>query len=222
MNILIIEDQKDIVDFLQKGLVSEHHNVEVAYDGETGLEMTTEEDYDLIILDIMLPKIDGLKICRKLRSWGQNTPIIMLTAKDTVEDKINGLDAGADDYLIKPFSFSELLARIRALSRRNKQYTTKKLGVADLELNPESYEVTRGKKNIALSATEFKLLKYLLENKNRVLSKIKILENVWGYHFDPGSNVVDVYIKFLRNKVDSDFKLKLIKTVRGVGYKICV
>ena len=175
--------------------------MDVAYDGEEGLFRAEEGNYDLIILDIMLPVLDGITICKKLRGQGKTLPIIMLTAKDTVEDRVQGLDAGADDYLTKPFSFAELLARIRALSRRHQPKKTELLKVGDLTLDAESLNVRRGKKDIALSPTEFKLLKYLMQNQNRVLSKSLILENIWGYDFSPESNIVDVYIKYLRDKI---------------------
>ena len=221
MRILLIEDEKKIVSFIRSGLRSEGYTVDVAYDGEEGLFRAEDEDYDLIILDIMLPVIDGITICKKLRSAGKNLPIIMLTAKDTVEDRVRGLDAGADDYLTKPFSFSELLARIRALSRRRQPIKSEALKAGDLTLDTESLLIKRGKKEISLSPTEFKLLKYLLQNKNRVISKTLILENIWGYDFSPESNIVDVYIKYLRDKIDKGFKKGLIQTVHGMGYKIC-
>jgi len=221
MKILIIEDEKKVVSFIKNGLKSEGFTVETAFDGEEGLFKAKEENYDLIILDIMLPKIDGVSLCKELRKSGKNLPIIMLTARDAVEDRIAGLNAGADDYLTKPFSFAELLARIHALSRRTPTLSSQAMQLADLMLDPAAYSVTRGKKRIELSPTEFKLLKYLLENPGRILSKTMLLEMVWGYDFSPESNIVDVYIKYLRDKVDKGFKKKLIQTVRGVGYKIC-
>lgn len=220
MKILIVEDEKKVTSFIKKGLKSEGYAVDDAPDGETGLFLAQEGEYDLIVLDLMLPKLDGLTICRKLRSAGKRMPIIMLTAKDTVDDRVGGLDAGADDYLTKPFSFAELLARIRALTRRHHGDESLRLTVGDLTLDPASHEVARGGKNILLSATEFKLLKYMMQNATRVLSKTLLLENVWGYDFSPESNIVDVYIKYLRDKIDKN-KKKLIQTVHGVGYKIC-
>jgi DNA-binding response OmpR family regulator len=221
MKILIIEDEKKIVSFIKSGLQSEGHTADAAYDGEDGLYRAEEADYDLIILDIMLPIIDGITLCKKLRFAGRTMPIIMLTAKDTVEDRVKGLDAGADDYLTKPFSFAELLARVKALSRRHSGKKSEMLKAGDLTLEPETYIVRRGKKEINLSPTEFKLLKYLMENQKRVLSKTLILENIWGYDFSPESNIVDVYIKYLRDKIDKGFKKSLIQTVHGVGYRIC-
>lgn len=221
MKILIIEDEKKVVSFIKSGLKSEGFTVETAYDGEEGLFKAKEDDYDLIVLDIMLPKMDGISLCKELRKAGKNLPIIMLTARDAVEDRIAGLNAGADDYLTKPFSFAELLARIQALSRRSTNISQPRLQLADLTLDPDAYLVMRGKKQIDLSPTEFKLLKYLMENSGRLLSKTILLEKVWGYDFSPESNIVDVYIKYLRDKIDHGFKKKLLQTVRGVGYKIC-
>lgn len=221
MKVLLIEDEKKVASFVKSGLRSEGLTVETANDGEEGLFKAQQEQYEIIILDIILPKVDGLTICKKLRAGGKTMPIIMLTARDSVEDRVKGLDAGADDYLTKPFSFAELLARVRALTRRHKGTSAEKLKAGDLTLDPGSFEVERAGKRITLSATEFKLLKYLLANAGRVVSKILILENVWGYDFSPESNVVDVYIKYLRDKVDRGFKKSLIETVRGIGYKLC-
>ncbi len=221
MKVLIIEDEKKIVSFIRKGFKSEGFTVDAAFDGDEGLFKATDGDYDIIILDIMLPQMDGITLCKKLRSSGKTVPIIMLTAKDAVEDRVAGLNAGADDYLTKPFSFAELLARVRALTRRGAAGKSATFSVDDLALDPDSHTVRRGKKTIDLSPTEFKFLSYLMQNKNKVLSKTLILENVWGYDFSPESNVVDVYIKYLRDKVDKGFKKNLIQTVHGVGYKIC-
>lgn len=220
MKILIIEDEKRISAFIQKGLKAEHFTVETAFDGEEGLFMAQEGDYDAVILDIMLPEMDGITVCKKLRAAGKMFPVIMLTAKDSVEEKIAGLDAGADDYMTKPFSFAELLARIKALTRR-KGEATGILKVGGLSLEADAFEVKRDKNNIALSATEFKLLKFLMERSPRPVSKTKILEEVWGYDFSPESNIVDVYIKYLRDKIDKGFKEPLLHTIRGIGYKIC-
>jgi len=221
VNILIVEDEKKVVSFLKKGLASEGYAVDIARDGEEGLFMAKEGDYDVVILDIMLPQKDGISVCRELRAAGKNFPIIMLTAKDAVEDRVRGLEAGADDYLTKPFSFAELLARVRALIRRHKGTAEIILKIADLSLDPGTHEVKRGGRLIPLSATEFRLLKYLMENSKRVVYRSQILENVWGYDFDPESNIVEVYIKYLRNKIDRGFKKSLIKTVPGVGYRVC-
>ena len=221
MKILIIEDEKKIVSFIKNGLRSEGYTVDAAFDGEEGLYKAEEGNYDLIVLDVKLPLLDGFSLLKQLRAKGKNTPVIMLTARDAVEDKVEGLNLGADDYLTKPFSFEELLARIKALTRRKQAKTSNLLKVDDLTLDTEYLAVKRGKKEINLSPTEFKLLKYLMENKSRVLSKTLILENVWGYDFSPESNIVDVYIKYLRDKIDKGSKKSLIQTVHGMGYKIC-
>lgn len=221
MKILIIEDEKKIASFIQKGLRSESFTVDSAFDGEEGLFLAEEGHYDLVILDIILPKLDGISICKRLRSSGKTFPIILLTAKDSVKDRVEGLNAGADDYLTKPFSFEELLARIKALSRRSKVIQPQSLRVGDLILNLDTHEAKHGKKEIALSATEFKLLQYLMQNHNHLVTKTQILEKVWGYAFDPQSNIVEVYIKYLRDKIDKGNKKSLIQTVHGVGYKIC-
>ena len=221
MKILLVEDEKKVANFVRSGLKSEGFTVDLAADGEEGLFLARDGDFDLIVLDILLPKLDGITLCKKLRAEGKTVPIIMLTAKDSVEDRVRGLDAGADDYLTKPFSFAELLARARALTRRHKAAGEEKLAVGDLTLDPETFEVERGGKKLALSATEFRLLKYLMENSSHVVTKTLILENVWGYDFSPESNVVDVYIKYLRDKIDKGFKISFIKTVRGIGYRLC-
>jgi DNA-binding response OmpR family regulator len=221
MKILLVEDEKKVANFVRSGLKSEGFTVDLAGDGEEGLFLARDGDFDLIVLDILLPKLDGITLCKKLRAEGKTVPIIMLTAKDSVEDRVRGLEAGADDYLTKPFSFAELLARARALTRRHKAAGEEKLAVGDLTLDPETFEVERGGKNISLSATEFRLLKYLMENSSHVVTKTLILENVWGYDFSPESNVVDVYIKYLRDKIDKGFKISFIRTVRGIGYRLC-
>jgi heavy metal response regulator len=218
MRILIVEDDKKIAGFIKKGLTEEHYAVDVAYDGEVGAYRAQANNYDLIILDIMLPKKDGIEVCRELRNKNIIAPIIMLTAKDTIEDKIEGLDEGADDYLTKPFSFEELLARVRALLRRTQKYKTKTLKVADLELDPVTRKVTRAGKNITLTGKEYALLEYLMRNKERVLTETMITEHVWDMNFDPLTNVVNVYIHHLRQKIDKDFDKKLIHTIRGAGY----
>jgi heavy metal response regulator len=218
MRILIVEDDKKIAGFIKKGLTEEHYAVDVAYDGEVGAYRAQANNYDLIILDIMLPKKDGIEVCRELRNKNIIAPIIMLTAKDTIEDKIEGLDEGADDYLTKPFSFEELLARVRALFRRTQKYKAKTLKVADLELDPVTRKVTRAGKNITLTGKEYALLEYLMRSKERVLTETMITEHVWDMNFDPLTNVVNVYIHHLRQKIDKDFDKKLIHTIRGAGY----
>jgi heavy metal response regulator len=220
MTVLIVEDEVKITRFIKKGLELEHYTVEVAYDGKEALDKAIINSYDLIILDIMIPKIDGIKVCKKLRQEKIDTPIIMLTAKDTIEDKIKGLDAGADDYLIKPFSFGELIARARALLRREKTVKSTKLKVADLELNPASHEVYRGSKEITLSSKEYKLLNYMMRRPGQICTRTMIGEHIWGYNFTDDSNIIDVYISYLRSKVDKGFKNRLIHTIRDVGYKI--
>ena len=220
MRILVIEDDVDLAQFLRKGLEEERHTVEVAADGETGLMLAVDESYDLLIVDVMLPKVDGLTLCRRLRERGNRSPILLLTARDSVEDKVAGLDAGADDYLTKPFAFTELVARIRALLRRGGPHIGSRLKAKDLEMDPASRRVWRAGKEITLTSKEFSLLEFLLRNRDIVLTRTAILERVWGLNYDPMTNVVDVYIRSLRVKIDRDFALPLIATVRGVGYKL--
>jgi heavy metal response regulator len=220
MTILVVEDELKITRFIKKGLEMEHYTVDVAYDGPEGLEKAEINNYDLIIMDIMLPKMDGIEVTRKLREAKVETPVIMLTARDTVDDRIKGLDAGADDYLIKPFAFGELLARIRALLRREKSVANTKLQVADLILDPATHEVYRGGKEIKLSSKEYRLLDYMMRRPGNVCTRTMIGEHIWGYNFTDDSNVIDVYISYLRRKIDHGFKDKLIHTVRDVGYKI--
>lgn len=220
MRILLVEDDRHIVRFLKQGLEEEGYVVEVACDGEEGLNLARDEEFDLIILDILLPKIDGFVVCQKLREVGNATPILMLTAKDDVEDRVRGLDLGADDYLVKPFAFEELLARIRALIRRHKNAKGVLLQVGDLTINLLTREVKRGDKTIELTTREFELLKFLAHHPGRVFTRTQLLEHVWKYDFEYSSNIVDVYIRYLREKVDKPFDRKLIHTVRGVGYKL--
>lgn len=220
MTILVVEDEIKITRFIKKGLEMEHYTVETAYDGKEGLEKAEINNYDLIILDIMLPKLDGIEVCRKIREARVETPIIMLTARDTVDDRVRGLDAGADDYLIKPFAFGELVARIRALLRREKTVKTTSLKIADLVLNPATHEVHRAGKEINLSSKEYRLLDYMMRRPANVCTRTMIGEHIWGYNFKDDSNVIDVYISYLRRKIDNGFKNKLIHTVRDVGYKI--
>ncbi len=220
MTILVVEDEIKISRFIKKGLEMEQHTVDTAYDGEEGLEKAELNSYDIIILDIMIPKINGIEVCKKLRENKVETPIIMLTAKDTVDDRIKGLDAGADDYLIKPFAFGELVARIRALLRREKTVKTTRLQIDDLILDPATHEIYRGDKEIQLSSKEYKLLDYMMRRPNHVCTRTMIGEHIWGYNFTDDSNVIDVYISYLRKKIDTGFKNRLIHTVRDVGYKI--
>ena len=217
MRILLVEDEKNVAAFIKKGLEEEAYTVDVAEDGPEGLLMATEANFDLIILDVMLPGINGIELCKTLRAKGINKPILMLTAVDSVERKVEGLESGADDYLVKPFAFSELIARIKALLRRTSDIVSE-LSLDDLRIDLLARRVYRGKREIILTHKEFSLLEYLLRNKDRILSRTQIIENVWGYDFTPGTNIVDVHIKSLREKVDAGFKRKLIHTVRGTGY----
>jgi DNA-binding response OmpR family regulator len=221
MKILIVEDEDKIAQFIQSGLKSEGYAVDRAADGEEGFFMLTETDYDLVVLDLRLPKMDGMQLCRMARKAGKRMPIIMLTARDSVEDRVAGLDAGADDYLTKPFSFEELVARVRALGRRYTPVSQHALKVGDLEISFETHRVIRGNKDIKLSSTEFRLLRFLAENTHRVVSRALILEKVWGFDFSPESNIVEVYINYLRDKIDKGCDIPLIRTIHGVGYRLC-
>jgi len=217
MRILLVEDETNVASFLKKGLEEEFYTVDVAEDGAEGFGMATSKEYDCIILDVMLPEISGIEICKKLRNTNVKTPILMLTALDSVGNKVEGLESGADDYLTKPFAFSELLARIRALLRRAPD-SLSELTLNDLRIDLLSRRVFRGDQEIFLTQKGFAILEYFLRNKGRVLSRTQIIENIWGYNFDPNTNVVDVHIKFLREKIDKGFNKKLIHTVRGSGY----
>jgi len=218
MRILVVEDERKVANFIKKGLEEEHYSVDTAHDGETGLYMAEVNEYDLIVLDLMIPKIDGLEVLRKIRGNKNNVPILVLTAKDSVEDIVKGLDAGCDDYLTKPFEFIEFLARIRALLRREKIDKEPLLKIADLTLSLVTHKVTRKGKEIELTSKEYALLEYFMRNPNKVLTRTMISEHVWDYHFDSLTNVVDVYVNYLRKKIDKDFEPKLIQTIRGVGY----
>lgn len=220
MKILIIEDEKKVATFLKKGLEAEYFSVDLATDGRHGLEHALISDYDLLICDLMLPLMDGISIVKELRKEKINTPILLLTAKSKVQDKIEGLDAGADDYLTKPFAFEELLARVRALLRRKENEKSLILKAADLRLDTQSHHVYRKDVQIELTPKEYAILEYLLRNKNRVISRQKLTEHVYEYNFDPDTNVIDVYINKLRNKIDKDFSPILLKTIRGIGYSI--
>lgn len=220
MNILIVEDEQKVAAFIKKGLEVHGFEVEVAFDGQIGLRKGQSHSYDLIILDVNLPIINGFEVCKQLRESNIKTPILMLTALGTTKDKVMGFDLGADDYLVKPFEFEELLARVKALIKRARAAplleTT--LKVADLELNSESKVVTRNGKTIELTAKEFLLLEYLMRNKGKVLSRADIAEKIWDISFDTGTNVIDLYIFYLRKKIDKDFTSKLIHTQVGMGY----
>ena len=218
MRILIVEDEKKIADFIKRGLKEEGYAVDVAYDGEEGQFLAKTNEYDLVLLDLMLPKLDGLTLCRALRKSGILVPIIMVTAKDTIEDKVIGLDSGADDYITKPFAFEELLARIRAVFRKKSAAKSSTLQIADLSLDPVTHKVSRGGKNIILTTKEHALLEYLMRNAGKVITRTMISEHVWDADFDTFTNVIDVYINYLRKKIDTGYKNKLIQTVRGRGY----
>jgi len=217
MRILVVEDELKVASFIKKGLQEEAYAVDVANDGAEGLSLIEMNVYDAVILDLMLPKRNGIEVMQEIRSKKLNVPVIMLTARDTLADKVMGLDAGADDYLTKPFAFQELLARLRSLLRRGKAEITM-LKAGDLTLDPATRRVKRGEVELSLTAKEFSLLEYMMRNVNKPLSRTTLSEHVWDINFDRMTNVVDVYINFLRNKVDKDFDKKLIHTVRGVGY----
>jgi len=221
--ILLVEDDQRIVDFVQRGLKAEGYAVDVARSGLEAVALGTEGQFQAIILDLGLPDLNGIQVCEQLRSVGVDTPILMLTARDTVQDKVTGLRSGADDYMTKPFAFEELLARIEVMMRRrggDNKSDTRELQIADLVLNGETHEVRRGDTLIDLTPKEFALLECFMRAPGKVLSRTRILEQVWGYSADPLTNVVDVYIRQLRRKIDDSFDLKLLKTVRGFGYKL--
>jgi heavy metal response regulator len=218
MRLLVVEDEKKVASFIKKGLEEEGYAVDLAADGETGLMMGLDGVHDLIILDVNLPRMDGLSVLQELRKKKVTTPVLLLTVKATIEDKVLGLDSGADDYLTKPFAFQELLARVRALLRRRAEADSPLLQVADLALDPATRFVSRGDEKIELTAKEFALLAYFMRNPGRVLTRTMIAEHVWDYDFDPMTNVIDVYVNYLRKKIDAGREAKLIHTVRGVGY----
>jgi DNA-binding response OmpR family regulator len=221
MRILLVEDEHRIAQAVKEGLEQESYAVDVCFDGEDGYNTAGADDYDLIILDVMMPGLDGFEVCRRLRKDGIHAPVLMLTAKDQTRDVVSGLDSGADDYLAKPFSFEILLARIRALLRRPHEVATEVLRAGDLSLDPASHQVARGGTLIGLSAKEYAILEYLLRNQGRVLSKHNIMTHVWDFDADILPNNVEVFITYLRAKVDKPFKQpNLIQTVRGFGYKI--
>ena len=220
MRILIVEDERRLSNVIKKGFVEDGFAVDQAFDGEEGQYLAEGEQYDLIVLDIMLPKMDGLQLCKELRKKNIKTPILMLTAKSTTEDKVAGLDSGADDYITKPFSFVEFRSRVHALIRRSHQETSPTLKIEDLEVDPLKHIVKRGEKTINLTPKEFAVLELLLRHRGEVVSRTMIIEHVWDYNFDGMSNVVDVFVVALRKKIDFGAKKKLIQTIHGVGYKI--
>ena len=218
MRILVVEDEKKVASFIKKGLEEEFFSVDAVYNGKEGLELASTEEYDLIILDVMIPYIDGITVTRELRKRKIITPILLLTVKDSINDKVEGLDAGADDYLTKPFAFEELTARVRALMRRGEAQKSSVLSVADLKVDLTSRSGLRSCHEIILTQKEFSILEYLLRNKNHIVSRVRLIEHVYDYHFDTETNVIDVYINKLRTKIDQGFDKKLIHTVRGSGY----
>ncbi len=222
MRVLIVEDEQRLSSVIKKGLTEDGFAVDVAFNGEDGLYLAETETYDAIVLDIMLPKIDGLEVCRHLRSQSIRTPILMLTAKTTIEDKVAGLDNGADDYMTKPFAFTELRSRIHAILRRSSGGAALQLAIADLLVDPMKHTVVRSGKKILLTPKEFAILELLLRHQDEVVTRTMITEHVWDYNFEGMSNVVDVFVGSLRRKLDRKFSPKLIHTIHGVGYKISV
>lgn len=220
MRILLVEDERRLANIVKKGLTEEGFAVDIAYDGEEGQYLAQSETYDLILLDITLPKVDGITICKNLRKRNIKTPILMLTARSTLEDKVFGLDSGADDYITKPFAYLELRSRIHALIRRSKQESSPVLRILDLEFDPIRHIVKRAGNIITLTPKEFSVLELLLRHKDEVVSRTMIIEHVWDYNFDSMSNVVDVFVAAIRRKVDKGAKVRLIHTLHGVGYKI--
>jgi len=222
MRVLVVEDSRRLAGIVKRGLLEEGYAVDNAYDGEEAEYMAESTPFDLIVLDIMLPKKDGITVCRDLRAKKVNTPILMLTAKDSVEDKVTGLDSGADDYLVKPFAFSELLARLRALLRREVLPKVQKLQIGELALDPQSREVWRNGDRVDLTAKEYAIIEYFMRRPNAVVTRTMLGESVWDYEFDGLSNIIDVYVRRLRRKIDRDGQESLIQTVRGAGYRLRV
>jgi len=220
MRLLVVEDTARMAELLRRGLIEEGHAVDLVANGEEAIWMGTENPYDAIVLDLMLPDADGLEVCRRLRAGGQWAPVLMLTARDALADRVAGLDAGADDYLTKPFSFAELLARLRALRRRGGEPRPSVLAVGDLTLDPAAHEVRRGRTQVALTPKEFALLEELMRHPGQVLSRTHLIEHVWDFAFEGDSNVIEVYIRYLREKIDRPFARRSIETVRGAGYRL--
>jgi heavy metal response regulator len=220
MRILVVEDEKKVAGFIQRGLEEEGYSVDVAYDGEEGVQKAEVQTYDVILMDIMMPKKDGLAAIKELREKQIHTPVLCLTARDSVDDKVTGLDIGADDYLAKPFSFAELVARCRALIRRGSADRGAEIYFADLRLDPVAHKVWRSDTEIELTSKEYALMEYFMRHPNQPLTRAMIAENVWDYTFDSFTNIIDVYVNYLRNKIDRDYDKKLIHTVRGQGYML--
>ena len=222
MRVLVVEDSRRLAGIIKRGLLEEGYAVDNAYDGEEAEYMAETTPFEVIVLDIMLPKKDGVAVCRDLRAKNVNTPILMLTAKDSVEDKVTGLDSGADDYMVKPFAFSELLARIRALLRREVLPKTQKFQVGELSLDPQSREVWRNGSQLELTAKEYAILEYFMRRPNAVVTRTMLGESVWDYEFDGLSNIIDVYVRRIRRKIDREGQASMIQTVRGAGYRLRV
>jgi len=220
MRILVVEDEARMASLVKRGLEEEGYAVDIAGNGEDGVWLGTENPYDAVVLDVLLPDIDGFEVCRRLRAAGRWAPILMLTARDAVPDRVRGLDAGADDYLTKPFSYSELLARLRALLRRGSHERPAALTVGDLTLDPATRDILRGDQPVDLTPKEFSLLEYFMRHPGEVLTRTQILEHVWDFAFDGDSNVIEVYVRYLREKVDRPFGRQSLETVRGVGYRL--
>ena len=218
MRILVVEDEVNLNDIIVKKLKQEHYGVDSCFDGKEALDYIFSAEYDVILLDIMLPKLDGFEVLKKIRNKNIKTPVLLLTARDGIEDRVQGLDFGADDYLVKPFAFDELLARIRVLLRRNTDNASNIFTLSNLTVNCNSHEVFRDNTSIKLSTREFTILEYMIRNKEKVLSREKIEQHIWDYNYEGGTNVVDVYIRYLRKKIDDNFSPKLIHTIRGIGY----
>ena len=220
MRILIVEDEKKVSSFIKKGMEEEYYTVDTAFDGKEGLRLASSENYDLIIMDVMLPNMDGNTVTKELRKRNINIPVLMLTVNDSIKDKVKGLDSGADDYLTKPFAFEELLARVRALLRRNEKSKSTKISAGDIVLDLESHRVMKSDKEIILTPKEYSILEYLIKNKNKVVSRTRLIEHTYDYHFDTETNIIDVYINKVRNKIFDNSDSPLIKTIRGIGYII--
>ena len=218
MRILVVEDEVNLNDIIVKKLKLEHYGVDSCFDGKEALDYIFSAEYDVILLDIMLPKLDGFEVLKKIRNKNIKTPVLLLTARDGIEDRVQGLDFGADDYLVKPFAFDELLARIRVLLRRNTDNASNIFTLSNLTVNCNSHEVFRDNTSIKLSTREFTILEYMIRNKEKALSREKIEQHIWDYNYEGGTNVVDVYIRYLRKKIDDNFSPKLIHTIRGIGY----